>query len=71
MNTPADATAVVIDTNVALDLLVFDDPAAQPLRQAFLPCQLVHISVNRTLIRGRLVLAVLAAGLLSLCRATI
>jgi putative PIN family toxin of toxin-antitoxin system len=34
VNTPADATAVVIDTNVALDLLVFDDPVAQPLRQA-------------------------------------
>jgi predicted nucleic acid-binding protein len=34
VTTPADATAVVIDTNVALDLLVFDDPAAQPLRHA-------------------------------------
>ena len=26
-------TALVIDTNIALDLLVFDDPAAVPLRQ--------------------------------------
>ena len=34
MNTPTDTTLVVIDTNVALDLLVFDDPAAQPLRHA-------------------------------------
>ena len=28
------APAVVIDTNLALDLLVFDDAAAEPLRQA-------------------------------------
>lgn len=28
------AAAVVIDTNIALDLLVFDDPAVAPLRQA-------------------------------------
>jgi predicted nucleic acid-binding protein len=29
--TAADAPCVVVDTNVALDLLVFDDPSAQPL----------------------------------------
>lgn len=27
-------TALVIDTNIALDLLVFEDPAAEPLREA-------------------------------------
>ena len=30
----ATATPVVIDTNLALDLLVFSDPAAEPLRLA-------------------------------------
>jgi putative PIN family toxin of toxin-antitoxin system len=29
--TAADGHCVVVDTNVALDLLVFDDPSAQPL----------------------------------------
>jgi predicted nucleic acid-binding protein len=30
-DTAADARSVVVDTNVALDLLVFDDASAQPL----------------------------------------
>ena len=34
MQERAGARAVVLDTNVALDLLVFDDPAVQPLRAA-------------------------------------
>ena len=32
--TPAANGLVVLDTNIALDVLVFDDPAALPLREA-------------------------------------
>ncbi len=56
MNTPADATAVVIDTNVALDLLVFDDPAAQPLRQALERRQLRWLITQPMLDEARRVL---------------
>lgn len=56
MNTPADATAVVIDTNVALDLLVFDDPAAQPLRQALERRQLRWLVTQPMLDEARRVL---------------
>jgi putative PIN family toxin of toxin-antitoxin system len=34
MNSPVVGTHVVIDTNIVLDLLVFSDPQAQPLREA-------------------------------------
>jgi putative PIN family toxin of toxin-antitoxin system len=56
VNTPADATAVVIDTNVALDLLVFDDPAAQPLRQALAERQLRWLTTQPMLDEARRVL---------------
>jgi predicted nucleic acid-binding protein len=41
----AGARAVVLDTNVALDLLVFDDPAVQPLRAALASSQLRWLSL--------------------------
>ncbi len=56
MNTPADATAVVIDTNVALDLLVFNDPAIEPLRQALDQRQLRWLITQPMLDEARRVL---------------
>jgi len=38
------AIKLVLDTNVALDLLVFDDPAAQPLRAALLAKEALWLS---------------------------
>lgn len=36
--------AIVIDTNIALDLLVFDDPACEPLRQSLRDGRLVWLA---------------------------
>lgn len=45
MSAAAGARAVVLDTNVALDLLVFDDPAVHGLRQALAQGQLRWIGL--------------------------
>jgi predicted nucleic acid-binding protein len=31
---PAGGTSVILDTNIVLDVFVFNDPAAEPVRQA-------------------------------------
>jgi predicted nucleic acid-binding protein len=53
---PAQRKVVVLDTNVALDLLVFCDPRAAPLAQALLSgyvswiaCPAMRIELERTL----------------------
>ncbi len=42
------AAPVVLDTNIALDLLVFDDPAVQPLRQALAAGRLQWLATEAT-----------------------
>ena len=44
----APATPVVLDTNIALDLLVFDDPAVVPLRQALEQGRLQWLATEST-----------------------
>lgn len=45
---PTTAAPVVLDTNIALDLLVFDDPAVQPLRQALAEGRLRWLATEAT-----------------------
>lgn len=46
--TTTAAAPVVLDTNIALDLLVFDDPAVQPLRQALEQGRLQWLATEST-----------------------
>jgi len=44
MTEPSSPPAVILDTNLALDLLVFDDPACEPLRAALARAELRWIA---------------------------
>lgn len=46
MQAAADARALVLDTNVALDLLLFDDPSVAPLRAALAAGQLHWLALR-------------------------
>jgi predicted nucleic acid-binding protein len=46
--TTTAAAPVVLDTNIALDLLVFDDPAVRPLRQALEQGRLQWLATEAT-----------------------